>query len=183
MHWKSYTILKNEVLILLFQFFVCNSVLEQHIRWRMSWSRNRHLGFGLVFFGEEGRRMDNLMFCKMHEQWGSAQQYLSPEKAQGKCIYNYNFLLDWNCTYLRLEEKRGTWFRKTMTVLTLTPLLFKCSAPKIFPFKIKAISNIGERLTVWSPLSKTRCGFLTRHDIKSQDHFSFFSILKATFSL
>lgn len=137
--------------------------------------------FHPFFFLWEGRRMNNFMFCNMHEPQGSAQQYLSPEESQGKCIYNCNFLLDCDSTYLRLGEKKGTWFRKKITVLTLNILLFKCSALKVFPFKSKAISHIGKRPTVCSPLSKTKCGFLTRYDIKSQDHFSFFQYLKSPF--
>jgi len=66
-----------------------------------------------------------------------------------------------------------------MTVSMLNPLLFKSPAPGISSFKSKARSHFGERPTVWNPLSKTKCGLLTRHGIKTQDPFSFHGILKA----
>lgn len=125
----------------------------------------------------EDRRTNDLTFCKTHEQWGSAQQYLSPEESQGKCSYDCNCLLDWNYTYLTLGEGGETRFRKNDSLNVKSP------APGNSPFKCRAISHFGERPTVWNPSSKTKCGLLTRHDIKSQDPFSFYSILKAPFSL
>lgn len=82
--------------------------------------------------------------------------------------------------YLYVSRKKGTWLKKE-TVLTLNPLLFKSAAPGTSPFKSKAVSHFGERATAWNPLSKTNCGLLTRHDIKSEDVFSFYSILKPLF--
>lgn len=110
--------------------------------------------------------------------------FVTPKKSQGKCIYDCNCLLDWNYTCLMLGEKRKHDLKKKkITVLTLNPLLFKSPAPGISPFKSKAMSHFEERPAVWNPLSKSKCGLLTRRDIKSQDPFSFYSILKAPFSL
>lgn len=68
-----------------------------------------------------------------------------------------------------------------MSDLTLNTLLLKPPAPGILLFKNNALSHFGEMPTVWYPLSKTNCRFLTRKDTKSQDPFSFYNIFKVLF--
>lgn len=105
-------------------------------------------------------------------------------RVKEKCTYHCNCKLDWNYTYLTLgRKKKHATEEKKLKVLILDLLLLQSLAPGISSFKNKVGSQFGEKPAVWNPLSKIKCGLLTSHNRKRQEPFTFYSILKAPFSL